>query len=126
MPASAQSLLLSPAPVGVLSTGHCHPRVVAALQQQAGSIIMAQQNIFPASRPMVDLLQRLDAIMPPQLTSHFFCNSGAGEPFLHLCVGAPPGNLCATLTLQPPPPAAHTSAPPACLSALLQRRWRTR
>lgn len=65
-------------PAGVLSTGHCHPRVVAALQQQAGSVIMAQQNIFPASRPMVDLLQRLDAVMPPALTSHFFCNSGAG------------------------------------------------
>ena len=38
---------------GVLSTGHCHPRVVEAIQRQAGSIIMAQQNIFPASRPMV-------------------------------------------------------------------------
>ncbi|EFN54607.1 hypothetical protein CHLNCDRAFT_8428, partial [Chlorella variabilis] len=63
--------------IGVLSTGHCHPRVVKAIQEQAAQIIMAQQNIFPASRPMVDLLQRLDRIMPPQLTSHFFCNSGA-------------------------------------------------
>lgn len=38
---------------GVLSTGHCHPRVVSAIQQQAGEIIMAQQNILPASKAMV-------------------------------------------------------------------------
>ncbi len=41
---------------GVLSTGHCHPRVVAAIQQQAGEIIMAQQNILPASKAMVGCL----------------------------------------------------------------------
>lgn len=41
--------------IGVLSTGHCHPRVVKAIQEQAAQIIMAQQNIFPASRPMVGM-----------------------------------------------------------------------
>ncbi|KAL4421398.1 hypothetical protein ABPG75_010689 [Micractinium tetrahymenae] len=63
--------------IGVLSTGHCHPHVVSAIQQQAGEIIMAQQNILPASKAMVALLQRLERIMPSSLTSHFFCNSGA-------------------------------------------------
>lgn len=27
----------------------------------------------------VDLLQRLERVMPSQLTSHFFCNSGSGQ-----------------------------------------------
>jgi hypothetical protein len=48
-------LLLCAWPAGVVSTGHCHPRVVEAIQRQAGQIIMAQQNIFPGSRPMVSV-----------------------------------------------------------------------
>ena len=32
--------------IGTLSTGHCHPRVVSAVQEQAGKCIMAQQNVF--------------------------------------------------------------------------------
>ena len=28
--------------------------------------------------PQVDLLQRFESVMPSELTSHFFCNSGAG------------------------------------------------
>lgn len=63
--------------IGVLSTGHCHPKVVKALQDQAAQLIMAQQNIFTASSPMVELLQRFERIMPPALSRHFFCNSGS-------------------------------------------------
>ncbi|GAB4817550.1 hypothetical protein N2152v2_004596 [Parachlorella kessleri] len=63
--------------IGVLSTGHCHPKVVKAIQEQAGQLIMAQQNIFPASEPMVGLLQRFERIMPQHLTRFFFCNSGS-------------------------------------------------
>ncbi|KAI7841462.1 hypothetical protein COHA_004857 [Chlorella ohadii] len=63
--------------IGVLSTGHCHPKVVEAIQRQAGQLIMAQQNLLPGSKPMVDLLQRLERVMPSQLASHFFCNSGS-------------------------------------------------
>lgn len=38
----------------------------------------------PAPSPLgqVDLLQRLERIMPSQLTSHFFCNSGSGKSWL--------------------------------------------
>ena len=39
--------------IGVTSTGHSHPAVVKAIQDQAASMIFAQQNIFPASKPMV-------------------------------------------------------------------------
>lgn len=63
--------------IGTLSTGHCHPRVVAAIQHQAGRMIMAQQNIFPASLPMVELLHRFGEIMPDSLSRFFFCNCGS-------------------------------------------------
>ena len=39
--------------IGVVSTGHCHPKVVKAIQDQAANMIMAQQNVFLASKPMV-------------------------------------------------------------------------
>ncbi len=31
--------------IGVTSTGHCHPKVVAAIQEQAGKLLHAQANI---------------------------------------------------------------------------------
>lgn len=37
------------------STGHCHPKVVKAIQDQAKDFIIAQQNIFTASPAMVKL-----------------------------------------------------------------------
>lgn len=39
--------------IGVVSTGHSHPTVVKAIQDQAAKIIHPQQNIFPAHPPMV-------------------------------------------------------------------------
>ena len=63
--------------IGVLSTGHCHPRVVAAIQEQAGRMIMAQQNIFPASRPMIALIERFRDIMPEGLSQYVFVSSGS-------------------------------------------------
>ena len=38
--------------IAVTNTGHSHPRVVAAIQEQAAKIIHAQQNIF-AHEPMM-------------------------------------------------------------------------
>jgi 4-aminobutyrate aminotransferase len=61
--------------IGTTSTGHCHPRVVEAVRAQAGHIVHAQQNIFAAHGPMVQLLEQLEGIMPPHLTTFFFCNS---------------------------------------------------
>ena len=41
--------------IGVASTGHCHPKVVKAIQDQTQEFIIAQQNIFTSSPAMVDL-----------------------------------------------------------------------
>src|ERR687889_2572614 len=38
--------------IAVVNTGHCHPRVVRAIQEQAAKIIHAQANIF-AHEPML-------------------------------------------------------------------------
>ncbi|GFH07642.1 uncharacterized protein HaLaN_02472, partial [Haematococcus lacustris] len=35
--------------IGVTSTGHCHPNVVQAVQQQASQVVHAQQNICGAT-----------------------------------------------------------------------------
>ncbi len=39
--------------IGVTSTGHCHPAVVKAVQEQAATIVHAQQNIFGAHEKAV-------------------------------------------------------------------------
>lgn len=62
--------------IGVTNTGHCHPRVVAAIREQAGLLIHGQANII-YHRPMLDLVQELKRIVPPSLDSFFFSNSGA-------------------------------------------------
>lgn len=62
--------------IGVTNTGHCHPRVVAAIREQAGKIIHARANIF-LHTPMVDAADRLTSMLPPSLNQVFFANSGA-------------------------------------------------
>lgn len=63
--------------IGATSTGHCHPAVVEAVRRQAGRVVHAQQNIFGAHEAMVDLYDRLSAVLPAQLDSYFLANSGA-------------------------------------------------
>src|SRR5688500_15749289 len=58
------------------NTGHCHPRVVAAIQEQAGKILHAQANIL-RHRPMLDLAAALVRHLPEGLDQVFFGNSGA-------------------------------------------------
>jgi 4-aminobutyrate aminotransferase len=62
--------------IAVANTGHCHPRVVAAIQEQAGKILHAQGNIM-RHRPMVDLAAAIARRMPAGLDQVFFGNSGA-------------------------------------------------
>jgi 4-aminobutyrate aminotransferase len=62
--------------IGVTNTGHAHPRVVKAVQEQAGKILHAQANIV-YHEPMIQLTQELRQILPPSLDSYFFSNSGA-------------------------------------------------
>jgi 4-aminobutyrate aminotransferase len=62
--------------IGVTNTGHCHPRVVEAIREQAGKIIHAQVNILYHA-PLLRLVEALHQVAPPQLDSFFFSNSGA-------------------------------------------------
>ncbi len=62
--------------IGVTNTGHCHPEVVAAAQQQAGNLIHGQVNIV-YHRPLIDLANELLTVVPVGLQSFFFGNSGA-------------------------------------------------
>lgn len=62
--------------IGVTSTGHCHPKVVAAAQEQVGRIIHAQYTTV-MHRPLLDLVERMGEVLPPGLDRLFFANSGS-------------------------------------------------
>lgn len=62
--------------IGVVNTGHCHPRVVEAIREQAGKIIHAQANIL-VNEPMLKAAKALTATLPPSLNQVFWTNSGA-------------------------------------------------
>jgi hypothetical protein len=62
--------------IGVTSTGHCHPKVVGAIQEQAGKLIFGQMNcVIPDVT--VRLSQKLKTITPPGIDRFFFANSGS-------------------------------------------------
>lgn len=61
--------------IGVTNTGHCHPRVVAAIREQAGRLLHGQANIV-LHPPMLELVQELLPLVAP-LDTFFFSNSGA-------------------------------------------------
>lgn len=60
---------------GVCAIGHCHPRLVAAIGEQAGRL-MQTTNLF-YTLPQLELIDRLRAIAPAELTRSFFVSSGA-------------------------------------------------
>lgn len=62
--------------IGVTSTGHCHPRVVAAARDQVGKVIHAQATTV-RHRPMADFIDELSTVLPSSLDSVFFSNSGS-------------------------------------------------
>jgi 4-aminobutyrate aminotransferase len=62
--------------IGVTNTGHCHPRVVAAIQAQAARLLHGQINVVIAPS-VVELSERLNAITPELIDCFFFSNSGA-------------------------------------------------
>ncbi|WP_281689300.1 aspartate aminotransferase family protein [Pseudonocardia thermophila] len=62
--------------IGVTSTGHCHPRVVAAAQEQVATLIHGQYTTV-MHQPLLQLAERLGDVLPPQLDSVFFLNSGS-------------------------------------------------
>lgn len=63
--------------IAVVSTGHCHPRVVAAIQKQAAELIHISCTDF-YYEGIADLAARLSAIAPGQEPKKvYFGNSGA-------------------------------------------------
>src|SRR5438552_13559219 len=63
--------------IAVNSTGHCHPRVVSAIQDQAGKLIHMSGTDF-YYQPQIDLAQRLAELAPGESAKRvFFTNSGA-------------------------------------------------
>jgi 4-aminobutyrate aminotransferase len=62
--------------IGVTNTGHAHPRVVQAIQEQAAKLLHGQANIV-YHQPMIQLVDELLKIVPEKLNSFFFSNSGA-------------------------------------------------
>jgi 4-aminobutyrate aminotransferase len=66
--------------IAVTNTGHSHPRVVAAIAEQAAKIIHAQQNIL-YHQPGLDLHERLPRTFPGlahgEEAALFLSNSGA-------------------------------------------------
>src|SRR5437588_1760493 len=63
--------------IAVNATGHCHPHVVAAIQDQAAKLIHMSGTDF-YYQPQIDLAQRLAESAPgPTPKRIFFTNSGA-------------------------------------------------
>lgn len=62
--------------IGVTNTGHCHPKVVEAIREQAGLFLHAQANIV-IHKPMLQLIEEIRKIVPPAIDSFYFANSGA-------------------------------------------------
>lgn len=63
--------------IAVVSTGHCHPEVVAAIQNQAAELIHISGTDF-YNEPLTDLAERLSSVAPmPGPHRFFYGNSGA-------------------------------------------------
>ncbi|MFL1380064.1 MULTISPECIES: aspartate aminotransferase family protein [unclassified Nocardiopsis] len=62
--------------IGVTSTGHCHPRVVAAAQEQVATLIHGQYTTV-MHRPLLRLTERLGEVLPAGIDRLFYVNSGS-------------------------------------------------
>jgi 4-aminobutyrate aminotransferase len=62
--------------IGVTNTGHAHPRVVKAIQDQAAKLIHGQMAMG-WSKTLLDVTDELKTIVPPGIDTFFFSNSGA-------------------------------------------------
>lgn len=61
--------------IGVTSTGHCHPRVVDAVQRQAESLIHGQYTTV--LHPLLgELSRRIAELMPGNIDSVFYASAG--------------------------------------------------
>jgi len=74
--ASGRRLLDLTCGIAVTNTGHCHPKVVKAIQEQAARLIHAQINIYYTSRPCA-WSRRCGAWFRPLWTPSSSATSGA-------------------------------------------------
>jgi len=58
------------------NTGHCHPRVVAAVREQAEKLLHGPMGVL-LYEPIVALAEQLGKVTPPGLDQFFFLNSGS-------------------------------------------------
>ncbi len=61
--------------IAVNNVGHCHPRVVEAVQKQVGELM--HTSVVTHNKPYIDLCKKLAEISPGRLDSVFLANSGA-------------------------------------------------
>lgn len=61
---------------GVSSTGHCHPKVVAAIQEQAAALMHTSINLV-YHPPILRLVEQMHQVIPSQLNRFYLANSGA-------------------------------------------------
>lgn len=58
----------------VAGTGHCHPRVVAAIREQSEKLLFYSNLVYSDARARA--AKKLVEVAPNSLTKVFFCNSG--------------------------------------------------
>jgi acetylornithine/succinyldiaminopimelate/putrescine aminotransferase len=58
----------------VAGTGHSHPRVVAAIREQAEKLLFYSNLVYSEARARA--AEKLVSVAPTELTKVFFCNSG--------------------------------------------------
>src|ERR1044072_7133290 len=63
--------------IGVTSTGHCHPKAVKAVQEQAAKLIHGQYTTI-MHRPLLTLSERLGTVLPEGLVTLVDALSGSG------------------------------------------------
>lgn len=61
--------------IAVASLGHCHPKLVSAIKQQAETLITCPNIMYNDVRSK--LLKKLVEVTPESLTRAYLCNSGA-------------------------------------------------
>ena len=61
--------------IAVASLGHCHPKLVSAIKQQAETLITCPNIMYNNIRSK--LLKKLVEVTPKSLTRAYLCNSGA-------------------------------------------------
>lgn len=62
--------------IAVMNTGYSHPKVVAAVQDQAAKVSHAQMGVW-RHQPMLDLAAKMQEILPEGMDQVLFQNSGA-------------------------------------------------